>query len=165
MQHFELESGRAFFRLAHAFREYLNAPETWVSPDNGQHHQTVRVCQKDEDGNNKVAESPFDLRDFDKDGALHAFIGLALSHYPNSFPKHYFTHSIKVRVSRDQIKVDLMKAGSPEEASDSFVISPEASDWTGPAKKMAEELMAWLSTSAFDPWTVRNSGKRNFSTV
>lgn len=161
-QHFEVLSGRVFFALAKALQEYLGAPETWVDPETKQPNKTVRVYQKGANDVMEMAKSPFELREFDGEGALHAAIGLAVSHLPNSFPKHYFIQSLKARVYRDRIRVDFLKGKDLEETSASFEISPQSPDWTEPAKKMAEDLLAWLSTSAFDPWTERNSGKIGF---
>jgi hypothetical protein len=161
-QHFEVQSGRAFFALARALQEYLNAPETWVDPETKHPNKTVRVYQKGANGANEMAKSPFEMRDFDDEGAVHGSIGLAVSHQPNSFPKHYFIQPLKIRVFHDQIKVDFLKGESLQESSASFVLSPDGADWTEPAKKMAENVLKSLTTSAFEPWTDRNSGKIGF---
>jgi len=117
-------------QLAHGFREYLDAPETYLDPDDETRHPYVRLLAfQIQDGVPIAAqpESHADLLVRDPDGYWRFAISLTLDRDAETFPKQHLAFFLRLKPLAGIWNVQLLDDGFQE-----FHIPSARNDERGP---------------------------------
>jgi hypothetical protein len=135
-------------QLAHGFREYIGAPETYTDPEDETHRPYVRLLSFQLPEGVPVAvrpESHADILTREPDGFWRFALSLTLDRDPESFPKQQLAFFLRLKLHGSLWHVQLLDNG----VQDFRISTPRASNANPLYDHMIEMVNRLLSTK---PW-------------